>query len=197
MKGVCRADSVIWDAHKMMRTSALCAAVLFKRPEDLSNAFKQEGSYLFHDKDQPGFDVMPYAVECTKAGLGTKLFWVLAVEGEAGLGEFVHKQYEDTRSFFDLIEEHPDFECPYKPESNILCFRYIAKDAEDAQLAIRKEVLRRGNFYITAAEVSGERYLRLSVMNPLTTSATISALLAEIEDIAAELGLAKETVKAH
>lgn len=187
IKGVHRADSIIWDAHKMMRTSSLCAAALFKRPEDLSNAFKQEGSYLFHDKDQPGFDVMPFAVECTKSGLGAKIFWVLAVEGEKGLGDFVQKQHEDTREFHKLISHQPNFACPYVPQSNILCFRYTGINTDDAQLSIRKELLRRGNFYVTTAEVSGKRYLRLAVMNPLTSVNTISALLEQIEDIASGL----------
>ncbi|MEE9381613.1 MAG: pyridoxal-dependent decarboxylase, partial [Hyphomonadaceae bacterium] len=99
MKGVARADSLIWDAHKMMRTSALVAAVLFKDQKHLSGAFQQDGSYIFHDKNQPGFDLAPYTVECTKAALGTKLFWVLAMEGEQGLGDFVARQYADTRTF--------------------------------------------------------------------------------------------------
>jgi len=181
MKGISRADSLTWDAHKMMRTSALCAAILFKDQKSMAGTFHQDASYIFYGgDDEIGFDVGPYAVECTKSALGAKLFWVLAMEGEKGLGAFVEKQYADTRKFYDLINAQDDFTCPYKPEANILCFSYNGVEDNGAQLALREKILERGNFYITTAEISGTRYLRLSVMNPLTSLETIENLLTEI-----------------
>ena len=180
LKGIARADSLVWDAHKMLKTSALCAAVLFKDQSAMAGTFSQKASYIFHEGDQIGFDVGPYALECTKAPLGTKLFLVLAMEGEAALGDFVAKQYADTQRFYEIIAQQEDFACPYKPQSNILCFRYKGVRGNAAQSALREAMLARGRFYITSAEVSGTRYLRLSVMNPRTTEATIRALLEEI-----------------
>lgn len=180
MKGISRADSLTWDAHKMMQTSALCAAILFKDQKSMAGTFHQDASYIFYGEDQIGFDVGPYAVECTKSALGAKLFWVLAMEGEKGMGAFVENRYADTRAFYDLINTQPDFTCPYKPEANILCFKYDGGDGHATQLTLREKLLKRGNFYITTAEIGGTRYLRLSVMNPLTTIGTIEDLLGEI-----------------
>ncbi len=181
MKGISRADSLTWDAHKMMRTSALCAAILFKDQKSMAGTFHQDASYIFYGGDEEiGFDVGPYAVECTKSALGAKLFWVLAMEGEKAIGAFIDKQYADTRAFYDLINAQDDFTCPYKPQANILCFKYNGVEGNAAQLNLREKILARGNFYITTAEVSGTRYLRLSVMNPLTTVETIEALIHEI-----------------
>lgn len=184
LRGIERADSMIWDAHKMMRTSALCAAVLFKDQSSLAGTFQQKGSYIFYDNDKPGFDVGPHAVECTKSALGTKLFMVLAMEGEAGMGDFIDKQYDDTRQFHDYINAQPDFSCPYIPQSNILCFHYDPIEDDELQLEIRKRMVEQGDFYITSAEVGGRRYLRLSVMNPLTTLDTIKDLLDAIRECA-------------
>ena len=186
LKGIKRADSIIWDTHKMLRTTTLCAAVLFKNSTCLSNAFQQKGSYIFHEKEQVGFDLLPYQVECTKAGLGTKLFWVLAAEGEKGLSDFVEGRYVITRQMHDLIDGHPDFECPYFPEANILCFRYIHFD-DKKQLALRNAITKKGDFYISSAEVSGVRYLRLTVINPLTTLGHVEKLLEEIVSQASRL----------
>lgn len=184
MDGLSRADSMIWDTHKMLRTSTLCAAVLFKDQKHLVATFQQKGSYLFHDKEKPGFDLMPYTVECTKAGIGTKLFWVLASEGEHDLGEYISRQYRITRRFHHIISEQEDFECPYIPQANILCFRYTSGQDDNAyQLAIRNAVVKEGNFYITSTEVSGVRYLRLTVINELTEESHIGALMAEIRRV--------------
>jgi L-2,4-diaminobutyrate decarboxylase len=184
MKGLQRADSMIWDTHKMLRTSTLCAAVLFKDGNSLANTFQQKGSYLFHDKEKPGFDLMPYTIECTKSGIGTKLFWVLAAEGEKGLSDYIDNQYSITRKFHKMISSHPDFECPYYPEANIICFRYVSgEDGNDFQLSLRNELVKRGDFYITSTEICGVRYLRMTVINALTKEEHISNLLEEIISI--------------
>ena len=59
LDGVELADSLVWDAHKLLRAPALCAAVLVRDGSALDAAFHQEASYLFHDKEQPGFDFAP------------------------------------------------------------------------------------------------------------------------------------------
>lgn len=188
LKGAERADSMIWDTHKFLRTTTICAAVLFKDEKKQHATFQQKGSYLFHKKDQPGFDLLPHTVECTKTELGTKLFWVLAAEGEASLVQFVDNQSDMTRRFYKIINETPDFYCPYFPESNILCFQYTKYGTDnDFQLNLRNELIKNGNFYITSAEVSGVRYLRIVVLNQLTTEETIRAMLVEIKDLAKSL----------
>jgi len=188
LKGVKRANSLVWDTHKMLRTSALCAAVLFKDYQTLGTTFQQKGSYLFYDKEEVGRDTISYSLECTKAAIGTKLFWVLAAMGEQNMAQFIDNQYQITRTFKQIIEQHPDFNCPYVPESNILCFQYTKfGTANDFQLAIQNEIVKRGNFYITSSEVRGTRYLRLTVINPLTKNQHIHSLMDEIIKVAADL----------
>ena len=72
------------------------------------NQFDRLRSYLFHDKEKPGFELMPYTIECTKSGIGTKLFWVLAAEGEQGIANYIDRQFNVTKEFYKLISEHPE-----------------------------------------------------------------------------------------
>lgn len=188
MAGSQMADSMIWDTHKMLRTSTLCAAVLFRDRGDMARAFDQKGSYLFHEKEQVGIDTMAYTVECTKAGLGTKLFWVLAAEGEVSLGDFVASRYQLGRAFSGLIRESSDFETFYEPEANIVCFSYLpAATSNERQLALRNKIVQRGNYYITSTEVNGVRYLRVVLINPDTTLSHLEGLLDEVRHAYAEL----------
>ena len=182
LEGVEQADSVIWDAHKMLRTSSLCAAVLVRDDRRLPAAFQQKASYLFYEEtDDP--DILDRAIECTKAPLGVKLFMNLAWRGEAGLGEYVAERYDLARRFHDVIAARPGFECPYVPESNILCFRYGSDS--DLQLAIRERLIESGEFHISSVELGGRRHLRIVVMNPSTDEPTIERLLDAIERVAA------------
>ena len=173
LAGIELADSVVWDAHKMLRTSALCAAVLVKRGRELPAAFQQHGDYIFDGRDSIGIDLVDRALETTKATLGLKLFLSLAWLGERGLGEYVASRYDLTRRFHDSLSREPGITCPYVPESNILCFRVDGHD----QLELRDRFLADGRFHISSTTIAGERYLRLVVTAPDTSEDTIEEFL--------------------
>ncbi|GIH89493.1 pyridoxal phosphate-dependent decarboxylase family protein [Planobispora siamensis] len=174
LDGIGLADSMIWDAHKMLRTSSLAAAVLTRRESDLDAAFRQRASYLFYG-DQ-GFDLIGRTVECSKAELGLKVFLNLAWRGERGLGDYVARQYAAAHRLWELGRERPGFAFPYEPESNIVCFRYGTGD----QVEIRERLMDDGAFHLTSAEIGGVRHLRATVMAPATDDKTLEALLDRI-----------------
>jgi L-2,4-diaminobutyrate decarboxylase len=126
--------------------------------------------------------VIDRQVECTKAELGLKVFLNLAWRGERGLAAYVDEQYAKTLRFWGLLRGRLGFEAPYRPESNILCFRFGADD--DAQAAIREALLAEGSFHLSATEIAGRRYLRVVVMAPATDEATFERLLTLIETTA-------------
>lgn len=188
IKGIEKADSVIWDAHKMMRVPALCTAVLFKNQFHQYNNFKQKGSYVFHSTEVVGVDSMPYTVECTKSALGTKLFWTFALEGEKKLIQYIENCFQLAQEFHQLLSKQKDFEVPYLPESNILCFRYTGGKQSDAfQLKLRYQLIETGRFYITSCEMNHKRYLRVVLINPDTKVHHLESLLDEIRNLAKNL----------
>jgi L-2,4-diaminobutyrate decarboxylase len=180
MDGIELADSMVWDAHKMMRTSTLCTVVLYKERYQMLSTFTQKASYLFHEKEMLGEDTMGYQVECTKAGLGVKFYWVLAAYGEEGLGKYYETLCDHAKQFYTLIISTPGFEC-LPPQSNILCFRY-QPELHD-QLTLREALIREGQYYISTTEIKGKRFLRLVIMNESTSKTIISGLLAAIKRI--------------
>ncbi len=180
--GIELADSVIWDAHKMMCTPTVCAAVLVRDHRHLDAAFQLDASYLVHDKHQPGIDFLPRAVECTKAGLGLRLFMTLAAMGERGMRAHVERLTGLARDAAGLIAARADLELAVHPETNILCFR-AGKD-DRVQLEIRRRLLERGRFYVSTTLYRGVRWLRLVFMNPATTLDDVRELLDEVRGIA-------------
>jgi L-2,4-diaminobutyrate decarboxylase len=186
LRGIEHADSVIWDAHKMMRTSALAAAVLVREEWRLEAAFRQKAAYLIYEEaDEGGSSLLERQVECTKAALGARIFMTLAFRGPEGIGRYVAEQYDKTLRFWEMIEEREGFDCLSRPESNILCFRY-GRDGQ-LQVRLREQLLRDRLFHLSSTEVNGERWLRMSVMAPATTEETVSGLLDAIEAAAPAL----------
>ena len=169
VKGIEKADSIIWDAHKMLRVPALCTAVLYKKQEQMWNSFHQKGSYVFHENEVIGMDSMPFTVECTKSALGTKLFWSFAMEGQEAIVKFIENSFQQAQNLYNYLKSQEDFYCPYFPQSNILCFQYKPQIINDQkQLALRYKLINSGEFYITSCLIHGKRYLRTVMMNPLT-----------------------------
>jgi L-2,4-diaminobutyrate decarboxylase len=181
LDGIELADSLIWDAHKLLRTPSLCTAVLVKDARTIDQAFQQEASYIFHEKDQPGFDFIHRTVECTKAGLGLKWFFVLAALGEQGLAQHVDDQYELAQQAYDYVESQPGFACAVSPQSNILCFRVSGSDA--IQLQVRDKLIAKGDFYLSTTEFGGRRYLRMVFNHPDTCLEDIKELIQHIRDL--------------
>ncbi len=175
LRGVEGADSVIWDAHKLMRTPPLCAAVLVRDHRHLDRAFEQEASYLFHAKNQPGVDFIHRTVECTKSALGLKLFCVMAALGESGMAAYIERQYDLAAEAYAYLRAQPDLECPVAPQSNIVCFRMPGSDPD--QLRFRDRLIASGEFHLSTTMFQGRRYLRMVLMSPQTTIADIKALV--------------------
>ncbi len=182
LDGISLADSMVWDAHKLMRTPALCAAVIVREVRTLDAAFKEEASYIFHDKDQPGIDFIHRTMECTKAPLGLKFYMILAAMGEEGLTRYIENCFALTQAAYSYICDLSDFECAVQPQANILCFRL--KDSDRIQMLVRARIIAKGDFYISTAEIGGKRYLRTVFTNPQTTMDDIKRLIDAIRDVA-------------
>ncbi len=187
MKGVEHADSLTWDAHKMLRTPTLCAALLLRDHRPLDTAFQQEASYLFHEKEQPGVDVGHRTFECTKAALGLRLFMVLGALGESGLAKYVERQWDLTLQAYEYIRGQAGFECAVRPESNILCFRTTGNDQK--QLRIRDTLIAQGHFYLSSTAFRGKRYLRMTMMSPTTELTDVERMVKMIKQIEEGIGI--------
>lgn len=185
LDGIELADSIVWDTHKMMQVPVLSAAVLLRDVKDFDRAFHQEASYLAYGQSEDNYDTITRTVECTRAGMGLKVFLNLAWRGEAELGRYVLERYQAAQRFYEVINARKGFSCPYRPETNIICFRY--RDDDQLMESIRDHLMRTGQFHITSTLLNGKRYLRLTVMNRLTDESTIENLLDAVEMAAKEL----------
>src|SRR6185436_2947579 len=82
LKGIERADSMVWDAHKMMLMPLLVSAVLFRDRAAGDGAFAQRASYLFDDAAQSrGEDLGARTFECSKPALGFALYAAIMTYG--------------------------------------------------------------------------------------------------------------------
>ena len=194
MRGVARARSVAWDAHKMMLLP-LSAGMLFVRDErDLDRAFAQRAPYLFHgDQDGRAWDQGTRSFQCSRRADALKVWVALQRYGAAGLGEIYDHLCRTVRDLHAAIAAYPDFVALHEPESNILCFRWVGRAGEDDATidAFNRELRERyntsGRGWITTTVLGGRRVLRVTVMNPRTGRDEVMELLEGLGDEAAAM----------
>jgi L-2,4-diaminobutyrate decarboxylase len=193
LAGLERADSVVIDFHKMMLSSSLLTAVIYRQARDSYLPFAQKADYLW-STDEPGewWDGAKRTLECTRPMLGLRAYPILACAGEGLLEAYIDHALEATQTFADLIEAADDFELLVRPQSNILCYRYrppgLPEAGTDAlNRALRAPLVREGRFYIVQIEKRGRLYLRSAVMNPFAHRTVFEELLEAIRAAAALL----------
>lgn len=185
--GLERADSIVWDAHKMLFMPALCAFVFFRNRDHRFEAFRQEAPYLF-DPSAPGlaeFDSGLRTVECTKRAAAFGLWGVWSLFGPQLFADLVDLTFGLGRVFYDKLQAAPDFEAVNDPDCNIVVFRYIPAEMRDAprdrlgqfQLELRRHLIQSGEFYIVSTKIEGCGAMRVTIINPLTTPAHLDQLL--------------------
>ncbi len=195
LAGIERADSIVWDAHKMMFVPALCAAVLYKNRSHRFETFQQNAPYLF-DPSAPGMadvDMGMRTIECTKRAVGFGLWGLWCAFGEQIFAQLVDRTMSLTRAFVEMLDAADDFEKLHEPECNIVVFRYRPTFMQNAsseemnrfQRDLRTNLIRSGSFYIVQTTLDGMAALRACLMNPMTTTDDLAELLTAIRQVAA------------
>ncbi|MGN6109576.1 MAG: pyridoxal phosphate-dependent decarboxylase family protein, partial [Kofleriaceae bacterium] len=184
LRGIERADSVVWDAHKLMMMPALVTAVLFRRESHAYEAFAQQASYLFAASRpaETWWDLGQRTLECTKRMMALEVWAALRAHGEAWFGQLVDHQHALAAAFAAQVAAAPDFELALAPESNIVCYRHRPPGLDGAALdahnrALRARVLADGRFYVVGTQLPAGYHLRSTFMNPLTETRDLVELL--------------------
>jgi L-2,4-diaminobutyrate decarboxylase len=187
MGGIEKADSLVWDAHKMMFVPAPCTMLFYRDGKAALEAFREKASYVFDEA--PDFhsklDSGDKNFECTKRPMIMPLWALWAIYGPALFAEKIEHLCRLAENAYEILLEQPDFEVIHRPEANILCFRYRPRGVEerwlhDLQLAIWKCIRANGEFFISKADIRGMAALRIVMMNHRINADHVKALIAEI-----------------
>ncbi|MBN1630750.1 MAG: aminotransferase class I/II-fold pyridoxal phosphate-dependent enzyme, partial [Thermoleophilia bacterium] len=187
LAGLELADSVVWDAHKMLFVPGLCAFVLYREKARGFDAFRQDAPYLF-DPAAPGlaeYDSGVRTVECTKRAAAFGLWGVWALFGRQLFADMVDVTFSLGHELYERLAAAEDFAPLHEPQCNIVVFRHIPPALRDAplerigafQLELRRRLIESGEFYIVPCVRDGAGALRVTIINPLTTTEHLDQLL--------------------
>lgn len=190
LSGLELADSVVCDAHKMFFMPALCALLFYRNPEHRHHTFAQHAPYLFDPlaEDLVDYDSGLSVFECTKRAAAYGIWGTWSLFGPNLFAELVDTTFATAQEFYELLEKAEDFKVQYRPECNIVAFRYLprqtrnmtADEVNRLQFLVRRQVVESGSYYLVASQLDGQSVMRTTIINPLTTRDHLVGLLDEI-----------------
>lgn len=174
LRGVERADSFTWDAHKMMGAPLICTAFLIRRGGTLQRVCaisSEEAGYLFHDNDDSAVDLGRLSLQCGRRVDALKLWLMWRAHGDEGLARRIDHLFRLAALATGEVERRDELILVAHPESVNVCFAYEAAPAEAdvVNLEIRDRLRRSGEALVNFARIEGRVAIRLVFANPDVT----------------------------
>jgi len=192
MDGVEFADSVCWDAHKMMGLPLICSAFLVKDSELLARvcAHGEVAHYLFHE-DTREIDLGRYSLQCGRRNDALKLWLAWRECGDAGWASLVERFIELADYLEMKIQDHESLHMMSSRIWTNVCFRYAPQefqgDLNKLNTEIRRRLMQNGNFMVSRSNIGDDVVIRSVITNPKTSEQTLDSFLQEILRIGDEV----------
>ncbi len=170
MDGIDKADSVCWDAHKMMGVPLICSAFLVKEPLVLRRLCDHTNvaHYLFHSEAELD-DLGRYSLQCARRNDALKLWLEWRARGDAGWAKMVDTRMADADYLEQNITDHPSLEMMSSRMWTNVCFRFTPDDAgvdlNDLNTEIRNRLIQEGTFMVSRSNIGEDVILRMVVVN--------------------------------
>ncbi|EDX84286.1 Pyridoxal-dependent decarboxylase conserved domain, putative [Synechococcus sp. PCC 7335] len=210
MAGANQADSLVWDAHKMMGMTLMCSLLLVKQRGQMLRTFSTAGTdYLFHDEVSAGevptesstsstelpieelpTDFGPATMHCGRRVDALKLWLAWRHLGDRGWERLIDSYFELAQRAETIIDKHPSLELVSSRQSVNLCFRYLPQNkqqADELTLKVRQALWETGTAMVNYAQVEGKTVFRLVICNNQTRSEDIERFFEALVAIARRL----------
>lgn len=162
------ADSVSWDPHKSLYVSYAVGALILQDQTMLA-PLKFNGEYAL--KEGECFDAGNYHLEGSRRFEALKLWMSIKHFGIGGFSSIINHTLSLAKEIAERIRSLDDFVLITEPDTNIVCFRFVAPYLSKITLnkvndAIQKELFLNGGPLLSSTKIGGYTILRMVILNP-------------------------------
>jgi aromatic-L-amino-acid decarboxylase len=183
--GIDRADSLAFDAHKWLHAPYAVGCVLFRDERAHRAAFASNPEYLARADcgtaaGAPWFT--DYGLELSREFRALKVWFTLRHFGIERLGASIARTCALATALGENVERAADLELLAPVMLNIVCFRYLRPDLDEARLdrlneAIAITVQQSGMAVTSMTRIGGRLALRACIVNHRTDELDLDMLL--------------------
>lgn len=195
MKGVELADSMTWDAHKMMGVPLICSAFIIKDPKILRQTCSHTKSahYLLHG-DSEDYDLGHQSLQCGRRIDALKLWLAWREKGDAGWAKQVDDFIQLAKYLEEAVQKSPQLELMSSRQWTNVCLRYRPTqdnpsdvDLNDLNEQIRNTLCGSRKFMVSRSNIGEDVILRPVIANTGVTEEILDSLVEEISRIGDDL----------
>lgn len=214
LRGIEKADSVTFDAHKQLYVPMGVGLVVFRDPS-LASAVEHHAQYIIRKGSR---DLGSTTLEGSRPGMSMLIQSGLRILAREGYEILIDQGIDKAKTFADMIDGETDFELITRPELNILTYRYCPEKVQQALSVadplqaerlntslnritkfLQKTQRERGKAFVSRTRLEPSRYFnfpcivfRVVLANPLTTKAILADILKEQRELSADEGIQDE-----
>jgi len=181
LEGTERADSLTWDAHKLLGVPLTCSALLTRKPGACTEALDEPASYLFQEQALP--DPGRGSFQCGRHNDALKLWLSWKHHGDAGMAARIDRLFGLAEHAAARVAASPGAHLVREPASFNVCFTVDGVDA--ARLC--RGLWEHGIAKVGHAEVDGAPVVRWVFVNPEVTTDDVDAVFDEMLKLAPTL----------
>lgn len=185
LKGIERADSITFDAHKWLSVPMGAGIFLTRHPDALGRSFGTNNAYM--PRDAEGLDIVDpfsHSIQWSRRFTGLKLFMTLAVAGWHGYARVVDGMFERGRVMRNVLAGR-GWDILNETELPISCFapKTVPPASRATIDALVKAVVASGRAWVSTALLgSGRACIRACVTNFATDAPDIEALADALDE---------------
>jgi glutamate/tyrosine decarboxylase-like PLP-dependent enzyme len=182
LAGIERADSLTWDAHKMMGVPLTCSLFLVRENGRITASLNETAGYLFQgDSDvlNPG----TRSLQCGRRNDVLKLWAGWQHHGLEGYAARIDRLFALAEGLTARVVAAPNMRLVGDTASVNVCFVLEGKPAD----IICKKLAEQGLALVGHAHVLGETVFRVPFVNPDLTGADLDTLLDAIRKVGSSL----------
>ncbi|MEH6445097.1 MAG: pyridoxal-dependent decarboxylase [Oceanospirillaceae bacterium] len=178
------ADSVAWDAHKLMNVPITAAVILVKQAGFLKEVCAGGGGeYLFHSDANSAFNLGERSIQCGRRADALKVWMSWKAVGNNGFSDKIDHLFACKAHCVAMIEKHSHLEMLAPAGYLNVLFRYQPtayldeKELRRLNIAICTTLKAQGT-YIDYAQFKGRTGIRLILANSACNIADVETMLA-------------------
>ena len=171
LKGSELADSLSWDAHKMLGLPLMCSIIFVRDSGNFDRVCNLgDTSYIFHSETDgtETRDLGPYSLQCGRRVDILKLWLEYLFYGEEGFEQRIDRFMALSQYAEDRIKSEPTLELQSHRWINNICFRSKAVpgiDCNQFNKKVREHLYQSGESLVNIAYIHNDLTIRLIICN--------------------------------
>lgn len=196
LTGLEKADSLAWDAHKMMGMSLICSVILFNAKAVLRKINDIDGTeYLFHENNDTTYDLGHSSLQCGRRVDALKLWLAWKCLGRKGFEDNINHLFSLSRRVAKRLTKLDRYELVYEVCSLNICFRYLPEHlkADDFSAIdqfnseLREKLVKTGKAIINYSVSNNRPFFRLILVNFALSEKDVDQLFIDLENAAEKI----------